>query len=257
MGTVHRGLQDYAIGRRGPEGWSSESALPAGSSDRVYAVCMRRAPWCRVEDLTKMVFGAFGSYVPDNPVTAGTSAALYEGALTETVELATRPRIPDPTPAPRSIGAVSFFQPLGASPDLSTMYFWSGPTLLPSDAARAPFYNPNDPDGAASMGVVRVLRRGAHVGRDVARHRKPGRRGAGGLGWLVSRCGPTSPRAEVTGEPGLAETARPCCSSARTRAQIHFGRLTQLYVRRGGHSTLVSHTAGGAPAPSGVRQFRR
>jgi hypothetical protein len=30
MGTVHRGLQNYTVGRRAAGGWSSESAAPGG-----------------------------------------------------------------------------------------------------------------------------------------------------------------------------------------------------------------------------------
>jgi hypothetical protein len=247
MGTVHRGIQGYAVGRRGVDGWTSESALPAGSADRIYL--LSSSPWSVVpsSDLTKIVFLASGSFVPDNPETLSTSAALYEGHADGSIDWLTRPRIANPTPAPGDIPGTNLFQPVGGSPDLDTVYFWAKPTLLPEDAARASgsgwgLYEYTNgvlepagtlPDGSEDPGGAAPAA-SSGTSRDFFNLTTPEMPSN-----QVSRDGSTL--WFVSPDPGLYPV---------------LGPVTQLYVRRGGHSTLVSHTAGGTPAPSGVTAVR-
>jgi hypothetical protein len=243
MGIVHRGLQDFAVGRRGAEAWSAESALPAGSSDRIFALTYSAFSVVPSSDLTKILFTAAGSFVPDNPETAGNSGALYEGHADGAIDWLSRPVIANPVPAPGNIPSLTLFQPVGGSPDLSTVYFWAQPTLLPEDAPRASgsgwgLYEysggvlkpagtlPNgteDPGGAAPAATGTSTRDNLNVTTPATFSNQVSRDGA--TLWFVSP------------DPGPDPS---------------IGPVTQLYMRRGGHSTLVSHTAGGTAAPSGV-----
>jgi hypothetical protein len=123
---------------------------------------------------------------------------------------------------------------------------------LPSDAARAPFYNPADPDGAGPWGLYEysdgVL---TSAGTLPGGTESPGGAApaASGGSYRVSS-NFTTP--EVTGNQVSRDGATLLFVSPDPGPDPAFGPVTQLYVRRGGHSTLVSHTAGGAPAPSGV-----
>jgi hypothetical protein len=251
QGAVQRGIQRYAVGRRVAGGWSARSAIPAGSSDRIYAISYPQLGLVPSSDMRKILFTSKASYVPDNPVTESSSAALYMAHEDGGIDWLSRPQIPDPEPAPGGIQEPAWFQPVGASPDLSTVYFWSGPTLLTADAARAPFYIPGgfespwglyeytdgelkpagtlpgggeSPGGAAPASSSHTFRTGPNnlttaetTSNQVSRD--------GSTLWFVSP------------DPGPYPSSRP---------------NPQLYVRRDGHSTLVSHTPGGAPAPSGV-----
>jgi hypothetical protein len=255
MGTVHRGLQDYAVGRRTPDGWSSESALPGGSSDRIYAISYAPSELLPSSDLTKIVFGAFGSYVPDNPVTLNTSAALYIGHVDGTLDWLTRPQIANSVPAPGSIPNISLFQPIGAAPDLSTVYFTAAPSLLPDDAARAPFYNPSDP-GSSPWGLYE------YSGGTL----KP----AGTLPDGSEDPGGAAPASSGGTYRANSTFASPEVASnqvSRDGSTLFFvspdpgphpgagsisGRPSQLYVRRNGRSTLVSHTPDRAAAVDGI-----
>jgi hypothetical protein len=243
VGTVHRGLQEFAVGRRGVDGWSSESALPAGSSDRIFATTYTPASVVPSSDLTNVLFTASGSYVPDNPVTLATSGALYAGHADGTVDWLSQPVIANPVPAPGNIPSPTLFQPVGGSPDLSTVYFWAQPTLLPQDTARVSgsgwgLYEYTNgvlkpagtlPDGTQDPGGAAPANSGTTI-RDNYNFTSPETTSN-----QVSRDGSTL--WFVSPDPGPDPANGP---------------VTQLYVRRGGHSTLVSHTQGGMAAPSGV-----
>jgi hypothetical protein len=243
LGTVRRGLQFYAVGRRGSDGWQSENPVPAGSEDRIFAISYSQHNVVPSSDLSKILWNSTNTYVPDNPSTLGQSAALYEGHADGTIDWLTRPLIGNPVPAPGNIASISYIEPVGASPDLSTVYFWSYPTLLSEDAARASgpgwgLYEYTNgvlepagtlPDGTQSPGGAAPASSGT------------GSRGSSDF---------TSP--ESTGNQVSHDGSTLLFVSPDPGDNPSAGPQTQLYVRRGGHSTLVSHTENGAPAPSGA-----
>jgi hypothetical protein len=243
QGDAIRGLQEYSVGRRGPDGWASRSAIPNTSLARPFLVGHDPLSVVPSSDLTKLLFDAGGTYVPDNPDTGNnsTSGALYlarnDGSA---VDWLTRPLITNPIPAPGAI-ARNLLAPVGASPDLSTLYFWSAPSLLPSDAARAAgwgLYEYSDgtlkaagtlPDGSQDPGGAAPASTGGYY-RDTNNFITPEE-----VGNQVSRDGSTL--FFVSPDPGPDPAVSP---------------PTQLYVRRDGHSTLVSHAADGTAAPHGA-----
>jgi hypothetical protein len=254
MGTVHRGLQSYAVGRRTAGGWSSESALPAGSQERIFAATYAAHNIVPSDDLTKILFTALGSYVPDNPSTTGSSAGLYEGHADGTVDWLSRPVMANPVPAPGYIPSFTMFQPVGGAPDLKTVYFWSGPLLLEADAARAPNYDPSD-DSHSAWGMYE--------------YRDGVLEPAGTLPDGTQPAGGAAPASSGTTARASQNFTTPDTTShqvSRDGSTLLFvspdpGQITQvgatgsqLYLRRGGHSRLVSHTQQGddVPAPSGV-----
>jgi hypothetical protein len=138
MGEATRGLQEYSVGRRGADGWRTVSAVPPTWVERLSAAGHAPLSLLPSSDLSSLFFDAAGSFVPDNPEgPLPVSGALNLGHADGSVEWVTRPQIPNPVPAPGDIAA-QLFQPVGGTPDLSTVYFWGNPTLLAQDAARAP-----------------------------------------------------------------------------------------------------------------------
>jgi hypothetical protein len=238
VGTVRRGLQDYAVGRRGADGWQSENPVPAGSLDRIFAVNYSQHNILPSSDLSKILWSSSNTYVPDNPSTLGQSTALYEGHPDGSIDWLSRPQTATPFPAPGQIANLSYIEPVGASPDLSTVYFWSFPTLLPQDAARAGgsgwgMYEYTNgvlkpagtlPDGTESPGGAAPAS-AATPRRQIFNYNTPETAGN-----QVSRDGSTLLFVSPDAGPGPK----------------------QLYVRRDGHSALVSHTESDAPAPSGA-----
>jgi hypothetical protein len=241
MGTVHRGLQAYTVSRRGADGWTSESALPGGSHERIFAVSYGVADLLPSSDLSTIVFLSPGSWVPENPVSNTSSAALYAGHANGTIDWLSRPQIANSFPAPGEIPFLFYIQAVGASPDLSTIYFWAEPTLLPEDATRA---------SGSGWGLYEYS--GGVL--------KP----AGTLPDGTQSPGGAAPASTETGiQPNQDFTNPDTFDNQVSRdgstlwfvspdPNAHSGPVPQLYVRRGGHSTLVSHDAGGAPAPSGA-----
>jgi hypothetical protein len=243
VGTVRRGLQFYAVGRRGADGWQSENPVPAGSLDRIFLVNYSQHNVLPSSDLSKVLWNSSNTYVPDNPSTLGQSAALYEGHPDGTIDWLSRPLINDPLPAPGQIPVISKIEPVGASPDFSTVYFWSQPTLLPQDAVRAGgqgwgLYEYDNgvlepagtlPDGSESPGGAAPAS-AATPSRDVFNLNT-----FENTSNQVSRDGSTL--LFVSPDPGGDPSAGP---------------TTQLYVRRGGHSTLISHDENHDVAPSGA-----
>jgi hypothetical protein len=244
VGAVRRGLQFYAVGRRGLDGWQSVNPVPAGSEERIFAINYSQHSLLPSSDLSKVLWNSTGTYVPDNPQTFdGKSSALYMGHADGTIDWLTRPLINNPLPAPGQIPSISKIEPVGASPDLGTVYFWSQPTLLPQDAARAGgpgwgMYEYDNgvlkpagtlPDGSESAGGAAPAS-AATPSRDNFNLNTPENTSN-----QVSRDGSTM--LFVSPDPGPDPT---------------LGPTTQLYVRRGGHSTLVSHDENHVAAPSGV-----
>jgi hypothetical protein len=243
VGTVRRGLQYYAVGRRGTDGWQSENPFPAGSLDRISIISYSQHNVLPSSDLSKILWNSTNTYVPDNPSTLDGSSALYQGHADGTIDWLSRPLINNPLPAPGQIPSISKIEPVGASPDLSTVYFWSQPTLLSQDAARAGgsgwgMYEYDNgvlkpagtlPDGSESSGGAAPAS-AASPSRDVFNLNSPENTSN-----QVSRDGSTM--LFVSPDPG---------------GNPALGSTTQLYVRRGGHSTLISHDENHIVAPSGA-----
>jgi hypothetical protein len=244
VGEVRRGLQFYAVGRRGLDGWQSENPIPGGSEDRIFLSNYSQHNVLPSSDLSKILWNSTGTYVPDNPQTFnGRSSALYEGHADGTIDWLSRPLINNPLPAPGQIPSISKIEPVGASPDLSTVYFWSQPTLLPEDAARAggPGWGlyeygngvlkpagtlpggSESPGGAAPASAATPSRDGFNFNTPENTSNQVSRDGSAML--------------FVSPDPGINPA---------------LGPTTQLYVRRGGHSTLVSHDENQVAAPSGA-----
>jgi hypothetical protein len=242
MGEANRGLQQYSVGRRGTDGWATVSAVPPTWEAQLNAAGHAPQSVLPSSDLSSLLFNAAGSFVPDNPSTPlSTSGALNLSHADGSVEWVTRPQIPNPVPAPGNIAAQTV-QPVGGTPDLSTVYFWGSPTLLAQDAARAPLawglYEYSNgrlepagtlPDGSEDPGGAAPASTGSSA-RDIFNLLS-----AEAFGNQVSRDGSTL--WFVSPDPGTNPSAGP---------------VTQLYVRRGGHSTLVSRMPDKSKAPSGA-----
>jgi hypothetical protein len=251
LGDTTRGLQEYTVGRRGSDGWSARSALPPTPLPRLSGFGHNPVHVVPSADLAKVLFAASATYGDGNPTSPASdppetmSGAMYLSDVDGNVNWLTRPQIPNPVPAPGAIDPARF-QAVGAAPDLSTLYFWGQPTLLPSDAARAPNlasawglyeYSAGTlksagtlPDGSEDPGGAAPASSG-FTARGTNNQVGPER-----VGNQVSRDGTTL--FFVSPDPGALPFAGP---------------ETQLYVRRAGHSTLVSHAQDGTtPAPHGV-----
>jgi hypothetical protein len=238
IGEANRGLQSYSVANRLPDGtWSTRAALPAGSPFRIDFLQRAITGMLSSSDLSEFVFTAKGSFVPENPDTQ-TASAIYRANSDGSIDWLSQPLIPNPTPAPGEIPFASVFEPVGASPDLSTVYFWAAPTLLPEDAARV---------GSGGWGLYE------YTGGEL----KP----AGTLPDGTQSPGGAAPAASASG--GLRSSVNLNTPEtfgnevSRDGSTLFFvspetGGVPQLYVRRGGHSTLVSHSPGGAEAPDGV-----
>jgi hypothetical protein len=243
QGTAHRGLQSYAVSRRGTAGWSSVSAIPGGSSDRIFAISYAPYDLIPSSDLSKILFGAQASFVPDNPITLSSSSALYMGHEDGSVDWLTRPQVQDPQPPPGSLPQLAAFVPVGASPDLSTVYFFAGPTLLPEDAARASgsgwgLYE----YGGGELKPAGTLPNGSQ---------SPGG-AAPAAGEGTNRGGFNFTDPEMTANQVSRDGSTLFFVSPDPGPNPVQGPIPQLYVRRGGESTLVSHAADGKAAPSGA-----
>jgi hypothetical protein len=251
MGTVHRGIQAYAVGRRGADGWSSESALPSGSQDRIFALSYSPYSMVPSTDLTSIMFTAQGSYVADNPATTSGSSGLYVGHADGTVDWLSRPLINNPLPAPGSIPAISWFEPVGASPDLSTTYFWAAPTLLPEDAARTPFLDINDRDHQA-WGLYEYSGGVLQSAETLPNGTEPSGGAAPASSGQTARFQNNFTTPETTSNQVSRDGSTLWFVSPDPGVAPTMGAATQLYVRREGRSALVSHTPSDGPAPSGV-----
>jgi hypothetical protein len=245
MGSAPRGLETSAVGRRGSAGWSSASAIPAGSRDRIDATSYLSFGMVPSSDLTKVLFTSGSSFVPDNPDTGvyTTSGALYMGHADGTVDWLSRPRIADAVPAPGNIVGPFRFQVVGAAPDLSRVYFYGEPTLLPEDAGRLA-------SGLGGWGLWEYS--GGEL--KAAGTLPDGSESPGGAAPASSKTGPafhfvgpdsTSQQVSRDGSTLLFVSPDPGANP-----------VTQLYLRRNGRSTLVSRTSDDAVAPSGVAPVR-
>lgn len=250
IGEATRGLQEYTVGRRGADGWSARSALPASPVKRVSLFGHSPVHLMPSADLGKLLFGSSQTYGDSNPASPNASppetasGALYLSDSAGDVTWLTRPQVPNPTPAPGEISS-SYFQAVGGSPDLSTVYFWGLPTLLPSDAARAG--NASNAWGLYeySGGTLRSAGTLPDGSED------PGGAAPASSGFSerlkITQVGPERSGNQVSEDGSTLWFVSPDPGNVPS-----LGPVTQLYVRRAGHSTLVSHAPDGTPAPDGV-----
>jgi hypothetical protein len=248
MGDAVRGLQEYTVGHRTADGWSARSALPPFGLDHGGPFGHNPLHLLPSADLSKLVFGAASTYgygnpgspTSDPPETA--SGALYLGDANKSATWLTQPQTPSPVPAPGHIGS-NMFQVLGGSPDLSTVYFWGLPTLLPSDAGRA---------GTPNWGVYEYS--GGTL--KSAGTLPDGSEDPGGAGPAASNFGVKQSDTAVGPERTVNQVSRDGSTlwfvTPDPGANPVFGPPKQLYVRRAGHSTLVSRMPDGSAAPNGV-----
>ena len=245
--TPRRGLQEFALGHRVADGWSNENPLPDGkeATERLFALTHVPEFLIPNENLTRYVFGTRGSRIPEIPTdsTSPNGGALYRTGPGDSLEWVTRPAIPNPSPLPGEM-ELGGYVAAGAASDLSRVYFWSPAILTPEDSARegAPgwgLFEWSDeglknagllPDGTESpygampagnmlTGPLKLLFNQSFVSADYLR----GQVSKDGKSLLF-----VSPEPDVGPEP------------------------TQLYLRRDGHSVLVSHLENGSKAPDGV-----
>jgi hypothetical protein len=252
IGEPVRGLQEYSVSRRGGGGWATVSALPAGSQDRLSTIGHDPRTLLPSSDLTKLVFSSSGSYIPDeNPDLGNNEAlALYLAHADGTIDWLTRPLIANPDPAPGHIQYTGLFQPVGAAPDLSTVYFWSQPTLLPQDDARAS-------SGLGGWGLYEY----SDGGLKPAGTLPDGTEDPGGAAPAATNSGSRTINNFITPEMSANQVSRDGSTlffvSPDPGPNPDIGPVTQLYVRRDGHSTLVSHAPDGTPTPSGAKPVRQ
>jgi hypothetical protein len=140
MGESSAGYDQFFVARRTPSGWSTQSTQPrtqfptppGGTVEQQVALLDPSA------DLSHLVFYAhLTEGLPDQCGSGG--KPLYVTAIepAATFEWIAQPEIASPILA---CGAVAGEEgePVGGTPDFSTVYFTTPKTLLPEDASRAP-----------------------------------------------------------------------------------------------------------------------
>jgi len=142
VGDATRGMQNYAVGQRSGSGWSAESRFPLPAGAINYADYQVMAPWPS-ENLDSVAYAMTGGgIVPANPpVPHGFGEpgpeGLYRTSIGAPATWLSEPTTNATVPPVGQI-AVGGLVPAGGSPDLSTFYFGYYGTLLPEDASRAP-----------------------------------------------------------------------------------------------------------------------
>jgi hypothetical protein len=234
LGATQRGIAKQAISRRSATGWSSQAAFPGGSTERLTPENYINNYSMPSADLSKIAFSNTTALVANNPASNGTSTGLYlSDTIDQSLEWISEPQTSNPIPAPGSIPA-EYFQPAGGSPDLSTVYFASGATLVPEDEGRVGWDIYEYTNGQLkSAGTL-----------------PDGSLDPGGATPANSSDGPLRASGLSVGHP--EETANQVSADGSTFYFIS-GNPTELYVRRDGISHLVSRSElTGEKAPSGV-----
>jgi hypothetical protein len=138
MGNAVDSLSGYFVARRSTAGWSTTQAIPRPIENGAFAgILAYQATLLPSADLSHLVFttGAYGdSYVSQDPGGGNSIYLAGPDPLVSPVWLA-QPAISQPI-LPTSLGFKAGL--VGASPDLSVVYFSYEGTLLPQDASRAP-----------------------------------------------------------------------------------------------------------------------
>jgi hypothetical protein len=247
MGAATRGVQWFSTSRRQSGGWSTEPAFSNreagdivgteyGGDNPLFSPDLRAAAivdsCCYVKDVPP------GTFLGEKP------ALIFLSNADGSVDWLNRPQIPKSLPPmDGALEQQAEVQPVGGRPDFGTVYFWDKHTSLPSDAARTV--------GESTRGWGMYEYSGGVL------------KSAGTL-----PDGTESPHGAAPANSAYARSGSPEGTATVAGNQVSSDGSTlfflspdggdgaleppQLYVRRGGHSTLVSHAQDGTPAPSGV-----
>lgn len=244
--VAQRGMQSQALARRGPGGWTSGAAVPEGTPEReISAVKHQISGLMLSADLNRVAFAGFDSRVPGVPEGLIPSLAMYLSETDGSLTWLSRPLVPNSTPPPGEITGQAVFAAAGGAPDLSTVYFWAKPNLLPED-------QPRIDSGLAGFGLYEYsngqLKAAGTLpdGSEDPGGSAPANQGSTANHLNFAFGTPDEIRNQVSrdGSTMIFVTPDPYGNSKST---------VELYVRRGGESTLVSHAANGTPAPTGIK----
>jgi hypothetical protein len=137
-GTAYSGtVADYVSRRLPGVGWTTVQADPRQEA-RGYNI-FNESPFMLLpsEDFAKFLFASDGAYVQEGEPDYF-NVYLSEDPAREPNWIS-RPEIANPIPAPGTTTYGNNYVVAGASPNLSTVYLAYAGTLLPEDAARAPY----------------------------------------------------------------------------------------------------------------------
>jgi hypothetical protein len=126
------GANFYAVARRSAGRWLTRAAAPRALG--VQNLTNTAATLVPSSDLSRVLFTARGSYVPENPYTTGLSSSVYlygveDGSLT----WVGRPSIEEPDPRLGEINLADNLILAGAATNLQRDYFTYYGTLVPED----------------------------------------------------------------------------------------------------------------------------
>lgn len=256
VGEVERGLQQWAVSRRTREGWQTRSALPA---PEVRTVTFRHSGigLAPSADFTRVLFFTGSQFLqeqpPDTSSLQTTESLLLSDVWGGDTSWVTKPTTSDPVPVPNQPRANDHFFSVGASPDLSTTYFWTPGVLTPEDAPRKTLAQ------SFAAGGIYQYRNGVLSSAALLPSGSPDPEGAVPAGTTEGSPGVgTVPPANDEHRPSLFHN-----QVSRDGQQLLFvspdpraptSRPSQLYLRRQGEPTrLVSKENGTeTTAPSGV-----
>lgn len=141
MGTSYSSTVSEFVARRIGSGWTTTAAIPR-EQDTISVNTTFGPPLTVVpsQDFSRFLFGAFSPYVSAEPLEEASSSNIFlsENPAVEPVWLA-QPTIVNPIPLPGRNNSKHNYLVVGGSPDLSTVYFTYGGSLIPADASRAPY----------------------------------------------------------------------------------------------------------------------
>jgi len=244
--VAQRGMQSHALSRRGPDGWTTGAAIPEGTPERELGAIKHQVFGVMMSaDLNRVAFTGLDSRVPGVPEGPIASAAMYLSQPDGGLSWLSNPLVPNSTPPPGQLSDGSSFAAAGGAPDLSTVYFWARPNLLPEDQVRID-------SGLGGFGLYEytngVLESAGTLpdGTEPPGGSAPANQGstANHQGFVFGT--PDEIRNQVSrdGSTLIFVTPDPYGGS---------NQKIELYVRHGGQSKLVSHALDGTPAPTGIQ----
>jgi hypothetical protein len=142
IGETSSGIDHFSVSTRSPSGWTARGALPQPAPEPRDPISSGDPMWLMPSaDLSSMVFTALD---PFTPVELNFSSPEFHFASTylsseggPAVWLG-KPTVPNPVPALEGVEEPDNLVPVGASADMSVIYYEYYGTLLPEDAPRRP-----------------------------------------------------------------------------------------------------------------------